>query len=162
MNYAKVIFCDIANGKGCRTTLFVSGCKRHCKGCFNSQAWDFKYGDPFTEEIKNKILKSLEPKYIKGLSILGGEPLEDENKETVLNLILDVRKYYPDKDIWLYTGNTLEELEIKNDPVIIQILNNIDFLVDGEFKEAEKDITLSFRGSKNQKIINMKNLHKKL
>ena len=110
MNYGKIIYCDTANGIGCRTVLFVSGCTHHCKGCFNDMAWPFNYGKEYTKETENKILESLKPDYIKGLSILGGEPMEPENQAEVWNLIKRVRKELPKKDIWVYSGYLWEEL----------------------------------------------------
>lgn len=161
MNYANIKYNDIANGPGVRTSLFVSGCNHHCKGCFNEIAWDFNYGDLFTEEIINKIIESCNPYYISGLTILGGEPLDPKNQKDVLNLILLFKKIYPNKTIWLYTGYILEE-EILNEngsaytKYIKDIINNIDILVDGRFDEKLKDITLKFRGSSNQRIIDIK------
>jgi anaerobic ribonucleoside-triphosphate reductase activating protein len=159
MNYANIKKYDIANGTGVRVSLFVSGCTHHCKGCFNSEAWDFNYGEEFTEEVQEEIIKSLSPYYIAGLSLLGGEPFEPENQKALLPFIKRVKSVYPDKDIWCWTGYTLEEL---TDPEIpsrakceytSEMLECIDVLVDGEFKEELKDITLWFRGSSNQRVI---------
>lgn len=150
MNYAKVFICDIANGPGCRTSLFVSGCRRHCKGCHNEQAWDFGYGQPYTQETKNDILSSLNHNYVQGLSVLGGEPFEPENEPDLIDLVRTVKMLMPDKDIWVWSGYKYEE--IKNHP----LLEYCDFLVDGPYVEKQRDITLLFRGSRNQRIINLK------
>lgn len=149
MRYGKLNFTDIANGTGVRVSLFVSGCRRRCKGCFNSDAWSFNYGEWYTVETYDKIIRALAPEYIAGLSILGGEPLEPENKHNIIDLCAWVKIHYPDKTIWLYTGYKYEDL--KDD----YILDVIDVLVDGEFIEAEKDISLKFRGSRNQRIIDV-------
>ena len=155
MNYAEIKYYDISNGLGVRTSLFVSGCNHHCKGCFNEIAWDFNYGNKFTDETMNDILKSLEPKYIAGLSILGGEPLDPDNINTVIQIIMKVKQKYPNKSIWVYTGYTYEELLERNNLFTSLILNKIDVLVDGKFIEELKDISLKFRGSSNQRIIDM-------
>lgn len=149
MNYAKINKRDIANGAGIRVSLFVSGCRRHCRGCFNSEAWSFNYGERFTAATVDEILEALAPNYIEGLTILGGEPLEPENVLLVANLCYSVKERYPNKTIWLYTGNKYED--IRDYP----FLSCVDILVDGEFIEAEKDITLKFRGSRNQRIIDV-------
>ena len=141
---------DVANGTGVRVSLFVSGCRNHCKGCFNKETWDFNYGEEFTSDTVNEILKLLEPTYIKGLSILGGDPFEPENIKTVLDLCRKVKKRYPLKDIWVYTGYFYEEFNKH------PIMNSIDVLVDGQFIEELKDISLRFRGSSNQRIIDVK------
>jgi len=162
MNYATIKYNDIANGEGVRTSLFVSGCRHHCKGCFNKEAWDFDYGKPFTNDVKLEILKSLDSKYISGLSILGGEPLDKDNQSEVWDIIRLVREdpKLNSKTIWLYTGY-LYPYDFKfrvspaHTPVINNILNNIDILVDGPFIESLKDITLRFRGSSNQRILKM-------
>ena len=165
MNYATIKYCDIANGEGVRTSLFVSGCPHHCTGCFNEIAWDYNYGDTYDDEIQDKILDSLNYPYIAGLSILGGEPLCFNNIYRVSKLVKECRKRYGDsKDIWIYSGYTLEELEDqyeKGQSIFFRtcyniIINNIDVLVDGRFVEDLKDISLKFRGSSNQRIINMK------
>ena len=164
MNYATIKYNDIANGDGVRTSLFVSGCPHHCKGCFNEIAWDYNYGEEFTTEVSIKILQSIAPKYISGLSILGGEPLCIDNIFGVTYLVSAFRMLYNDKkSIWIYTGYTLEELKnIMNDgstkyKVFYKyIMNNIDVLVDGRFEEDKKDISLKFKGSTNQRIIDMK------
>lgn len=159
MNYANIKKFDIANGEGVRVSLFVSGCTHRCKGCFNEIAWDFKYGNPFTEETEQEIIKALEPDYINGLSLLGGEPLEPVNQRALLPFLRRVKDKYPNKDIWCYTGYTLET-DLQNSGRAVcectrELLTLIDVLVDGEFIEEEKDISLVFRGSKNQRIIKL-------
>ena len=159
MNYATIKNCDIANGLGVRVSLFVSGCRHHCKNCFNEIAWDFQYGQKFTEETEDYLLSLLEPEYINGLSILGGEPMEPENQGPLLAFIKKVKEQYPQKDIWCYTGFTLEELvgdSRAHTERIKDLLSYIDILVDGKFVEAKKDITLKFRGSANQRLIDVK------
>ena len=150
MNYAGIITNDIANGPGVRVSLFVSGCRNHCPGCFNPKTWNFGYGKPFTKETENTILDALRPSWIQGLSILGGEPTEPENEEVLLPFLRRVRAELPGKDIWLYSGRTFETL--KNDA----LLKLADVLVDGPFVLAEKDMRLAFRGSRNQRIINLR------
>lgn len=158
MNYSKIKFCDIANGPGVRTSLFVSGCDKQCEGCFNQETWDYNNGAEFTDKEMNKIIISLQYYFINGLSILGGEPLAKQNRECVYNIISKVIDAYKDKknlDIWLYTGYTWEELMEEHDPVIDGILHNIDVLVDGPFILCKRDISLEFRGSSNQRIIDV-------
>ena len=159
MNYANIKYCDIANGTGVRTSLFVSGCRHRCPGCFNSEAWDFGYGEHFTGEIRQKILDSLKPSYIAGLSLLGGEPMEPENQRELLPFLKEVKTLYPDKDIWCYTGYTLEtdlsEGQRAFCEVTKEMLSLLDILVDGRFVEEEYDISLRFRGSKNQRLIDL-------
>lgn len=159
MNYANIKKYDIANGEGVRVSLFVSGCKHYCKGCFNSIAWNFNYGALFDDDIINEIIDALKPNYINGLTILGGEPLESENQKDVLKIIKKVKEIYNNKDIWIYTGFTYEELRTNprcNTLYINDIINNIDILVDGRFDESKKDISLLFKGSSNQRIIDVK------
>lgn len=151
VNYAKIKECDISNGLGVRVSLFVSGCRRHCKGCFNPETWNFEYGEEFTFETMKYILELLDRSYIAGLSILGGEPLEPENVEAVTSLCAWV-KQMTDKTIWLYTGKRYEEVKDLN------IMNFLDVLVDGAFEEGLKDPGLPFRGSINQRILNIKEL----
>lgn len=154
MNYATIKKTDVANGPGVRVSLFVSGCRHACKGCFNSEAWDFKYGNPFNEDIMSEILTALEPEYIEGFSVLGGEPFEPDNRETVLEIIKTVREKYPELSIWCYSGflfEVLKETETSRD-----ILNLIDVLVDGKFVEEKKNLRLKFRGSENQRLIDVK------
>ena len=150
MNYSGIIFNDIANGPGVRVSLFVSGCRNHCKGCFNPETWDFSYGTPFTEETEEEIIKALRPSWIQGFSILGGEPMEPENQQALIPLLERIRTELPGKDIWLYTGYRLEN--VSGSP----LLSYVDVVVDGPFVEAEKDISLAFRGSRNQRIIQLR------
>ena len=161
MNYANIKYYDIANGEGVRTSLFVSGCRHHCKDCFNEMAWSFNYGNPFTKEVEDKIISSLEPNYIKGLTLLGGEPMEAENQEALLPFLKRVKLACPAKSIWIYSGFTLEELlgEVPSrgaTEIAKEILSIADVLVDGRFIAEEKDISLQFRGSINQRIIDLK------
>ena len=162
MKYANIKFNDIANGPGIRTSLFVSGCTHHCKGCFNEIAWDFNYGKDFTEETIEIILKSCEPNYISGLTLLGGEPMEIVNQKGLLKLVKEFKKKFPEKNIWCYTGYRYEEIIDTNNPVHCEITNeflkHIDILVDGKFILEQKDITLKFRGSKNQRIIDVQKI----
>ena len=150
MNYSGIIYNDIANGPGVRVSLFVSGCRNHCKGCFNPETWDFGYGEPFTKETENMIMKALRPSWIQGFSILGGEPLEPENQEAMLPFLKRIREELPEKDIWLYTGYRLEKVSGS------LLLRYVDVIVDGPFIEAKKDISLAFRGSRNQRIIHLR------
>lgn len=155
MNYAKIKTVDIANGTGVRVSLFVSGCNNNCQGCFNKEAQDFNYGFNYTKETEKSILESLSPNYIEGLSLLGGEPFEIRNQEVVLDLVKKVKKEYPNKNIWCYSGFTIEELLNRRNNITDQLLKNIDVLVDGRFIENLKDPSLEFRGSTNQRIINI-------
>lgn len=159
MNYATIKTHDVANGTGVRVSLFVSGCTHHCKGCFNAEAWDFNYGTPYTPETESQILRALEPSYIKGLSLLGGEPFEPQNQPALLQLCARVKETYPDKTIWCYTGYDFERHILAGklgDPEITdRLIRLIDVLVDGEFVEALKDLKLRFKGSANQRIINV-------
>ena len=157
MNYADIKNYDIANGPGVRVSLFVSGCTHRCEGCFNEVTWDFNYGNPFDESVEERILDYLEPNYIAGLTLLGGEPLEQVNRQALLPFLRTVKKKYPKKDIWCYTGYRFEE-DILNRFCIQwaemrEFLSYIDVLVDGEFILEQKDISLQFRGSGNQRII---------
>ena len=160
MNYATIKNNDIANGLGIRVSLFVSGCTHHCKGCFNSVAWSFDYGNPFTEETQNQILSLLDKPHIKGLTLLGGEPMEPQNQVEIIKLLRQVKQKFPQKDIWCYSGYTLEELrDIHNrshTSVTDEILSLVDVLVDGKFEKEKKNLKLKFRGSSNQRLINMK------
>lgn len=162
MNYATIKWTDIANGEGVRISLFVSGCTRRCKDCFNAVAWDFSYGKPFDESVRESIYKALKADYIAGLSLLGGEPLEPENQRALLPFVKEVKKRFPEKSIWCYTGNVfdpatglLKEQE-KNTEVTEELISLFDVLVDGEFIEAQKNIRLKFRGSSNQRILDVK------
>ena len=154
MNYATIKKTDVANGPGVRVSLFVSGCRHACKGCFNSEAWDFAYGEPFGDDTLKEILSALEPDYIEGFSVLGGEPFEPENRETVLRVIRAVKDRHPDMNVWCYSGFTFEQL--KDTDVSKDILALIDVLVDGKFVEAKKNLRLKFRGSENQRLIDVK------
>ncbi len=160
MNYAAIKKCDIANGTGVRTSLFVSGCRHHCKGCFQPETWDFDFGNEFTSEIEDDIIESLEPDYIEGLTLLGGEPFEPENQRVLVKFLKRVREIYPDKSIWCYSGYLLDEELLKDSKarceVTDEMLSYIDVLVDGEFVLEKKNIMLKFRGSENQRIINVK------
>ena len=161
MNYATIKWTDIANGEGVRISLFVSGCTHRCKNCFNEVAWDFAYGTPFDEEIQEKILNELNFDYIAGLSLLGGEPLEPKNQETLYPFVQKVREKYPQKSIWCYTGFVLDEEsgdlkeKHKNTPYTKDLIALFDVLVDGPFIEELKDIRLKFRGSSNQRVIDV-------
>ena len=165
MYYGKIRENDIANGNGIRITLFVSGCRNHCKNCFQPETWDFKYGSPFTKETEDHILDKLKNPYLRGLTVLGGEPFEPENQPDVLRLIKRVKTELPNKDIWCYTGYTIEELLSENSRCHTrfteELLSYIDTLVDGKFVEELKDISLNFRGSSNQRILNPKDYIKK-
>lgn len=153
MNYATIKKTDIANGPGVRVSLFVSGCRHKCKGCFNSEAWDFNCGKPFTRDTLKEIMDAMDNEYIEGFSVLGGEPFEKENRETVLEVIKTVRNKYPDMSIWCYSGFLFEEL--KETEVSKDILSLINVLVDGKFVEEKKNLRLKFRGSENQRIIDV-------
>lgn len=160
MNYADIKIADVANGLGVRVSLFVSGCNHHCKGCFNEDAWNFNYGKEFTEETIEEIIKDLDNPYISGLSLLGGEPLEYENQKGILPLVKKVKEVYPDKNIWCYTGFTFDRDVINgmcnkwNETK--ELVSYIDVIVDGKFEEDKKSLSLKFRGSKNQRIIDVK------
>ena len=156
MNFASIKNCDVANGIGVRISLFVSGCTHHCKNCFNSEAWDFNYGEKFTAKQQEYIVELLKPDYIAGLSLLGGEPMEPQNVKGLLPFIRDIIKIYPQKTIWCYSGYTFEQLIDRNDADTNELLSYIDVLVDGKFVEELKDISLRFRGSSNQRIIDVK------
>lgn len=162
MNYAKIRRCDVANGPGVRVSLFVSGCNHHCKNCFNRDAWDFNYGNEFTEKQEEQIIEDLKPEYITGLSLLGGEPFEQANQEGLAPLVKKVKQTYPDKKIWCYTGFTFDKqilgqmVQEENRDTTKQMLENIDYIVDGRFVEELKDPKLQFRGSSNQRIIDVK------
>ncbi len=160
MNYGVIKKTDISNGLGVRVSLFVSGCTHHCKGCFNEETWDFTYGNPFTQEIESEIIEALSPDHISGLSLLGGEPFEKVNQQVLQAFLKKVKSIYPNKDIWCYTGYTFETDLLENGRANCEytkeMLNTIDVLVDGEYIEELKDITLQFRGSSNQRIIDLK------
>ena len=152
MNYAELKSCDIANGPGVRVSLFVSGCTHRCKGCFNAQAWDFDYGKPFDQSVIDHILELLKPDYIKGITYLGGEPLDPKNQGELLNLSRQIKAKYPNKSIWCFTGYVFEHLP-DVDP---ELLSYFDVLVDGPFIEEKKNLSLKFRGSENQRLLDMK------
>ena len=160
MYYGEIKNYDIANGLGVRVTLFVSGCRNRCEGCFQPQTWDFGYGKPFTAETQDEIIGMLAPDYINGLTVLGGEPMEPENQRELLPFLKRVRAAYPGKDIWIFSGFTFEELTEGNDRCRTEVTNEIlslsDVLVDGRFVLAEKSIALTFRGSANQRILDVK------
>lgn len=160
MNYAEIKRRDVANGTGVRVSLFVSGCTHHCKGCFNGETWDFDFGQKFDSEAQDRIIEYLEPSYIRGFSLLGGEPMEKVNQKEILPLLRRIKSIYPEKDIWCYTGYTLEtDLTGEGRAVCeetAEILSLTDVLVDGEFVEEQKNLRLRFRGSENQRIIDMK------
>lgn len=153
MNYASITRADIANGTGFRTSLFVTGCVRKCPGCFNPEAQDEKYGKLFDETAKKKLFKELEESWCKGVSFLGGEPLSrlSDNRKRIIALAKEIREKFPDKDQWLWSGYTLEEIQA--DESMKDILKYVDVLVDGPFIEAEKDLSIPFRGSRNQRIL---------
>lgn len=159
MNYAAIKNCDIANGPGIRVSLFVSGCTHHCKGCFNEVAWDFNYGQPFTQQTIQELLEMLKPPHVKGITILGGEPFEPENQPAVLELLQQVKESYPNKSIWVFSGYLLDRdiLSGRLGPweITREYLNYIDVLVDGPFILEKKELTLRFRGSSNQRIIDV-------
>lgn len=160
MNYATIKYRDIADGPGIRVSLFVSGCRHHCKGCFNPETWSFQYGAPYTPEIQEKLLEALGKSYIRGLTLLGGEPFEPENQQPLIGLLRAMRERYPEKSVWCYSGYTLESdmLAGKLGPreQTMEMLSLIDVLVDGEFHEEEKNPGLRFRGSANQRVIDIR------
>ncbi len=159
MNYAEIKKTDIANGAGVRVSLFVSGCRHHCPDCFNACTWDFGYGKSYTDETEEMIMSYLAPEYISGLTLIGGEPFEPENQKTLLSLCERVKKELPNKDIWCYSGFTIEEI-LEGSRAKTEhshaLLEHIDVLVDGRFEKDKKDIRLKFRGSTNQRIIDVK------
>ncbi len=165
MNYANIKNNDIANGPGVRVSLFVSGCRHHCKGCFNEVAWDFAYGQPFTQDVIHSILTMMAPSHIKGITLLGGEPFEPENQPALLDLVQQIHSKYPEKSIWCFSGYLFDRDILPGrlgDPAVTRaLLSHIDVLVDGPFVMEKKDLTLRFRGSSNQRLINVPaSLHK--
>ena len=160
MHYGNLKKYDIANGEGVRVTLFVSGCTNHCKGCFQKETWDFDFGQIYDKKVEDEILEALNKPYIKGLTLLGGEPFEEENQKVLTRLLRRVKEELPQKDIWAYTGFILDQDLLKygkrHYEMTDEMLNYIDVLVDGPFIEDKKDISLAFRGSKNQRIIDLK------
>lgn len=160
MNYAVIKPRDIANGPGVRVSLFVSGCTHHCKGCFNREAWDFDFGQPFTQETIDFILDQMAPAFIKGITLLGGEPFEPENQDAIVELLRQIKAKYPQKSIWAFSGYLFDRDILPGklgDPEITrEYLSYLDVLVDGPFIEAQKNLTLRFRGSENQRLIDVK------
>ena len=160
MYYGEIKKCDIANGEGVRVSLFVSGCTHHCPGCFNQDTWDFDYGKEYTQETEDEILKALSPGYINGLSLLGGEPFEPQNQEVLVRLLRKVKEQYPEKNIWCYSGYLFDRELLSESRARCEytdeMLSMLDVLVDGRFVEALKDIRLVFRGSSNQRVIDVK------
>ena len=163
MNYGAIKKCDIANGVGVRTVLFVSGCTHHCKGCFQPETWNFDYGERYTKETEDEIIESLRPDYVDGITLLGGGPFEPENQRELVKLLRRIKKELPQKTVWSFSGFTYEELtgdsravcEVTN-----EMLSMLDVLVDGEFVEAKRNISLRFRGSENQRLIDMNKTRK--
>ncbi len=160
MHYGNIKFNDIANGEGIRVSLFVSGCTNHCKECFNPETWNFEYGKLYTEETEKLILDNLKPDYVNGLSLLGGEPFEPKNQPVLLELVKKVRAEFPNKTIWAYSGFRLEdellaEGSYPNCEYTLELLKNIDVLVDGRFDRDLRDMRLKFKGSSNQRVIDV-------
>lgn len=160
MHYGKIKANDIANGSGVRVTLFVSGCRNHCENCFQPETWDFNYGELYTEQTEEYIIELLSKPYIQGLTLLGGEPLEPENQRELIRLLRKVKEVYPEKDVWCYTGYTLEQAQTDGEhcrcEVTDELLSLVDVLVDGRYIDELRDITLKFRGSSNQRLIDMR------
>lgn len=159
MNYANIKTYSIENGTGVRVSLFVSGCTHHCRDCFNEQAWDFEYGNPFTEDTENAVIEALTPDYMAGITLLGGEPMEPVNQRGLLPLLKRIRKELPQKTVWAYTGYVYEDLlegGRAHCEVTEELLSLCDILVDGPFIAEKKNISLRFRGSENQRIIDLK------
>ena len=160
MNYAGIKYCDIANGTGCRTVLFVSGCRNACKGCFQPQTWNFGYGEPFDEKVQKEVLDSLAPDYITGITLLGGEPFEPENQKELVPFMRKVVAQYPNKNVWAFTGYIYDKDLLvggrRHTEDTDELLSMIDVLVDGPFVEELKDITLKFRGSSNQRVLDLR------
>ena len=158
MFYSGIKAASSENGVGLRTSFFVSGCRHHCPGCFNSATWSFNNGKEYTKEVEKKVLKSLEPRYVSGLTVLGGEPLEIENQPVVLELIRKVKERFPEKTVWIYTGFTWEELfegSRATSQYILPILEMVEVLIDGRFEIKKKVLSLKFRGSSNQRVIDV-------
>jgi anaerobic ribonucleoside-triphosphate reductase activating protein len=150
MNYGKIESCSVVSGPGCRVSVFVSGCEHRCKNCFNPETWNFEFGKEFTEDTLNSILKLAEPKYISGISLLGGDPMHPRNREEILRLVRKFKEKYPDKTVWLWTGYLLED-------VFEDLVDSgIDVVVDGRFVEELKDLRLKYRGSSNQRVVDLK------
>ena len=163
MNYGAIKKCDIANGVGVRTVLFVSGCTHHCKGCFQPETWNFDYGERYTKETEDEIIESLRPDYVDGITLLGGEPFEPENQRELVKLLRRIKKELPQKTVWSFSGYTYEELT-GDSRAVCEVTNErlymLDVLVDGEFVEAKRNISLRFRGSENQRLIDMNKTRK--
>ena len=159
MNYATIKNCDIANGPGVRVSLFVSGCTHRCKGCFNEVAWDFEYGEPFTQDTIDSILKMLEPPYVQGITLLGGEPFEPQNQGAIVDLLRQIKAKMPEKSVWAFSGYLFDKdiMAGKLGPKEItqELVGYLDVLVDGPFILEKKDLTLRFRGSSNQRLIDV-------
>ncbi len=164
MNYANIKNCDVANGEGVRVTLFVSGCTNHCEHCFQPETWNFNFGEPFTKEVEDKIIGMLSPAYINGLTLLGGEPFEPSNQRALLPFVKRVRAAYPDKNIWAFSGFTYEELTSDGShprcEVTDELLSQLDVLVDGRYVHEKRNLSLKFRGSSNQRLIDLVNTRK--
>ena len=160
MNYASIKNCDIANGEGVRVTLFVSGCTNHCENCFQPETWDFGYGEPFTPAVEDQLIEMLRPGFINGLTLLGGEPMEPENQRELVTFVQNFKALYPKKTVWCYSGYTWEQLTGSvpcpaRCEVTDELLSLLDVLVDGRFVEAQHDISLRFRGSSNQRLLDV-------
>jgi anaerobic ribonucleoside-triphosphate reductase activating protein len=159
MNYATIKNCDIANGPGVRVSLFVSGCTHHCRGCFNEIAWDFDYGQPFTQQTIDQILEMLKPAYIKGITLLGGEPFEPQNQPALVELLRQIKSAYPEKTVWAYSGYLFDKHILPGklgDPAVTrELISYLDVLVDGPFILEQKNLSLRFRGSSNQRLIHV-------
>ncbi|MDE7087758.1 MAG: anaerobic ribonucleoside-triphosphate reductase activating protein [Clostridia bacterium] len=157
MNYATIKYNDISNGPGVRVSLYVSGCRNHCKNCFNPETWDFNYGEPFTKEVEDKIIEAMKPAHIKGFTLLGGDPFEPENSAALAPFMKRLRKIYPEKSFWCFTGYDFERDlltgKLGNSDAVMDILKTLDVLVDGKFVESLKDLNLRFKGSSNQRTI---------
>jgi len=159
MHYGEIKKLDVANGAGVRVTLFVSGCTNHCENCFQPQTWDFCYGREFTQETENELIEALRPAYVRGLTLLGGEPFEPKNQRVLVDVLRRIRKACPDKDVWAFSGFTLDQELLKDSyarcEVTDEMLSMIDVLVDGRYVDALRDLSLQFRGSSNQRIIDL-------
>ena len=159
MNYANIKNCDVANGEGVRVTLFVSGCTNHCENCFQPETWDFGFGEPFTKEVEDRIIAMMSPIYINGLTLLGGEPFEPSNQRALLPFVKRVRAAYPSKNVWAFSGFTYEELMRDGShprcEVTDELLSFVDVLVDGRYVDSLRNLSLKFRGSSNQRLIDM-------
>ena len=160
MNYATIKWFDVSNGPGVRVSLYVSGCRNHCKNCFNPETWDFNYGEPFTKEVEDKIIEAMKPAHIKGFTLLGGDPFEPENVKALLPFMKRLRAIYPQKSFWCFTGYDYERDlltgKLGDHDEVIELLGTLDVLVDGRFVEELKDLNLRFKGSSNQRTILVK------